>query len=100
MRRSLPPTGEAGRGRPVKIGRVFADLLSPLSADIPFAEGLSRALRSLVEATGARAGLLTFQPPRGQPLAVTVAARGVSPAVEAAMRKHLHTAPRTARRSP
>src|SRR5262245_66679673 len=98
MRRSLPPTGEAGRGRPVKIGRIFADLLSPLSADIPFAEGLSRTLHSLVQATGASAGLLTFEPPRGQPLAVTVAARGVSPAVEAAMRSRPHEAPRTTRR--
>ena len=83
----------------MKIGRVFLDLLSPLSADIPFEEGLTRTLRRLVRITGAAAGLLAFQPPRGHLVTVTATARATNPAVEAALRDHLRTAARTTRRS-
>ena len=83
----------------MKIGRVFLDLLSPLSADIPFEEGLARTLRRLVQTAGASAGLLTFQPPRGHQVTVAALARGASPAVEAALRDHLRTTARTTRRS-
>ena len=54
-RAAWPPKSEPGRTVVVKIGRVFLDLLSPLSADIPFEEGLSRALQRLVRTTGASA---------------------------------------------
>jgi signal transduction histidine kinase/putative methionine-R-sulfoxide reductase with GAF domain len=83
----------------VKIGRVFLDLLSPLTADVPVEHGMARTLRRLVRMTGAAAGLLDFQPPRGPLMTVTAAGPGAGTAVESALRAHLAAAARVRRRS-
>ncbi|MBI4268721.1 MAG: GAF domain-containing protein [Candidatus Rokubacteria bacterium] len=58
----------------MKIGRVFPDLLVPLTTAASVAEGLQRALARLVGLTGAAGGALLFRPPREDPLVVTAGA--------------------------
>jgi two-component system NtrC family sensor kinase len=57
----------------VKIGRVFPDLLRPLSTAASLEAGLDRTLRRIVRLTGAIGGLLVFRPPRREPIVVTAA---------------------------
>ncbi|MGH7333639.1 MAG: GAF domain-containing protein [Candidatus Rokuibacteriota bacterium] len=78
----------------MKIGRVFVDLLAPLDADISIEEGLARLLRRLVRVTGAKAGLLAFDPPRGGRLVVTASTRRSNARLEAALRERVSAAPR------
>ncbi|HET7342425.1 MAG TPA: hypothetical protein VFL90_13270, partial [Methylomirabilota bacterium] len=59
----------------MKIGRVFPDLLTGLGTAHSVQEGLLLTLRRLVRLTGAEAGALTYQPPRGPRLAVTAGPR-------------------------
>jgi GAF domain-containing protein len=54
--------------------RVVPDLLTPLATAASLGEGLGLTLRRLVRLTGASAGALSFRPPRGEPIAVTVGA--------------------------
>ena len=58
----------------MKIGRVFPDLLTPLTTAASVEEGLRRALVRLVGLTGAAGGALLFRPPREAPLVVTAGA--------------------------
>jgi len=81
------------------IGRVFVDLLAPLDADISIEEGLARMLRRLVGMTGARAGLLAFDPPRGGRLVVTASTRASDARLEATLRERVSAEPRRTRRS-
>jgi two-component system NtrC family sensor kinase len=83
----------------VKIGRVFIDLLAPLDADLSLDEGLTRILRRLVRLTGAGAGLLAFEPPRGHRLLVTASARGTNLALEGVLREHARGPVRARHRS-
>jgi two-component system NtrC family sensor kinase len=55
----------------VKLGRVFPDLLRPLSTAASLEAGLDRTLRRIVRLTGAVGGLLVFRPPRREPIVVT-----------------------------
>jgi two-component system NtrC family sensor kinase len=55
----------------VKLGRVFPDLLRPLSTAASLEAGLDRTLRRIVRVTGAVGGLLVFRPPRREPIVVT-----------------------------
>ena len=59
----------------MKIGRVFPDLLTPLGAAASIDDGLTRVLRRLIALTGARAGVLVFNPPRDRRIVVTAGAR-------------------------
>src|SRR5713226_7113875 len=59
----------------MKIGRVFPDLLTGLGTAASVEEGLALTLRRLVRLTGARAGALTYQPPRGERVTVTAGPR-------------------------
>jgi signal transduction histidine kinase len=86
-------------GQPVKISRVFVDLLAPLDADISIGEGLTLMLRRLVRTTGANAGLLAFDPPRGRRLVVTASARATNAKLEAALRERVSAESRRTRRS-
>ena len=52
-------------------GRVFPDLLRPLSTAASLEAGLDRTLRRIVRVTGAAGGLLVFRPPRREPIVVT-----------------------------
>ncbi|MBI2158121.1 MAG: GAF domain-containing protein [Candidatus Rokubacteria bacterium] len=65
----------------MKIGRVFPDLLTPLSTAASVEEGLRRTLARLVGLTGASAGALLFTPPREAPIVVTAGARRVPAAL-------------------
>ena len=47
----------------MKIGRVFPDLLTPLTRAASVEEGIERALTRLVGLTGATGGALLFRPP-------------------------------------
>jgi two-component system, NtrC family, sensor kinase len=82
----------------VKIGRVFLDLLPPLDADISIDEGLTRMLRRFVRITGAKAGLLAFDPPRRSRLVVTASTRASDAKLEAVLRERVSAEPRPTRR--
>ncbi len=75
----------------MKIGRVFPDLLTPLSTAASVEQGLARTLARLVHLTGADAGALAFSPDRAEPIVVTAGARRLP----AALRAWLTAASRT-----
>ena len=58
----------------MKIGRVFPDLLTPLTRAASVEEGIERALTRLVGLTGATGGALLFRPPREEARVVTAGA--------------------------
>src|SRR3990172_7136206 len=58
----------------MKIGRVFPDLLTPLTTAASVEGGLRRALVRLVGLPGAAGGALLSRPPREAPLVVTAGA--------------------------
>ncbi len=59
----------------MKIGRVFTDLLRPLSASASVEAGLAHTLRRISRMTGAAGGLLLFRPPRREPIVVAMTGR-------------------------
>jgi two-component system NtrC family sensor kinase len=59
----------------MKIGRIFPDLLRPLSEGVSLEDGLGRAIRRITRLTGARGGLLIFRPARREPLVVKTSSR-------------------------
>jgi signal transduction histidine kinase len=81
----------------MKIGRVFPDLLTPLSTAASIEQGLTRTVRRLVALTGAGGGALVFRPPRQPAIVVTAAARRLSPPLDAALRDAVRTPLRAVR---
>src|SRR5712691_6465363 len=73
------------------IGRVFPDLLTPLSSAASVEEGLAQTLRRLVELTGAAAGALVFTPPREAPIVVTAGGRRPPAELDAWLRAAVQT---------
>ncbi|HVG79688.1 MAG TPA: GAF domain-containing protein [Patescibacteria group bacterium] len=68
----------------MKIAHVVADLLTSLSTATSVQSGLDLALRRLLRLSGADAGALEFDPPRGEPIVVVAGgARGLSDELEA-----------------
>jgi len=63
----------------VKIGRIFPDLLRPLSEGVSLEAGLDKALRRITRLTGATGGLLIFRPARREPLVVSATGRLPAP---------------------
>jgi signal transduction histidine kinase len=63
----------------VKIGRIFPDLLRPLSEGVSLEAGLDKALRRITRLTGATGGLLVFRPARREPLVVSASGRLPAP---------------------
>jgi GAF domain-containing protein len=59
----------------MRTGRVFPDLLTPLSNAASVGEALAGTLSRLVRLTGADAGALAFSPERGEPVVVAEGAR-------------------------
>src|SRR5262245_18602487 len=71
----------------MKIAHVVADLLTSLSTATSVPAGLELALGRLLRLSGADAGALEFDPPRGAPVLVVAAGpRGLSPELETALR--------------
>src|SRR5262245_66611683 len=71
----------------MKIAHVVADLLTSLSTATSVPAGLDVALQRLLRLSGAEAGALEFDPPRGEPVVVVAAGpRGLSPEIETALR--------------
>jgi signal transduction histidine kinase len=60
----------------MKIGRVFADLLTPLGTASSIEDGLALTLRRLIALTGAGAGAVVFRAPRGPAIVVVRRPRG------------------------
>src|SRR5712691_6507733 len=73
------------------IGRVFPDLLTPLSSAVSVEEGLAQTLRRLVELTGAAAGALVFTPQREAPIVVTAGGRRPPAELDAWLRAAVQT---------
>ncbi len=63
----------------MKIGRIFPDLLRPLSEGVSLEAGLDKALRRITRLTGATGGLLVFRPARREPLVVSASGRLPAP---------------------
>src|SRR5262245_66027359 len=57
----------------MKIAHVVADLLTALSTATSVPAGLEVALQRLLRLSGAEAGALEFDPPRGEPVVVVAA---------------------------
>jgi two-component system, NtrC family, sensor kinase len=71
----------------MKIAHVVADLLTSLSTATSVPAGLEVALQRLLRLSGADAGALEFDPPRGEPIVVVAAGpRGLSPELDTALR--------------
>src|SRR5262245_59417276 len=71
----------------MKIAHVVADLLTALSTATSVPAGLDVALQRLLRLSGAEAGALEFDPPRGEPVVVVAAGpRGLAPELETALR--------------
>jgi GAF domain-containing protein len=70
----------------MKIAHVVADLLTSLSTATSVQSGLDLALRRLLRLSGADAGALEFDPPRGEPIVVVAGGpRGLSDELEAVL---------------
>jgi GAF domain-containing protein/anti-sigma regulatory factor (Ser/Thr protein kinase) len=65
------------------MGRVFPDLLTPLTTAASLEDGLALTLRRLITLTGTAAGALAFRPPGGEPVIVTAGARPLPAALRA-----------------
>ena len=76
--------------------RVVPDVLTPLATSATLPDGLNLTLRRLVRLAGARAGALSFTPPRGEPVVVVVG--GPDGAAEA-LRALVSDVPDVARRA-
>ena len=81
----------------MKIGRVFPELLTPLSSAASIEEGLTRTIRRLVALNGAFAGALVFRPPRRPAIVVTAGARRLPATLDAWLRETVAVAPRSRR---
>jgi hypothetical protein len=81
----------------MKIGRVFPELLTPLSSAASIEEGLTRTIRRLVGLNRAFAGALVFRPPRRAAIVVTAGARRLPAALDAWLRDAVSVPPRSRR---
>jgi two-component system, NtrC family, sensor kinase len=84
----------------MKIGRVFPELLTPLSSAASIEEGLTRTIRRLVGLNRALAGALVFRPPRQAPIVVTAGARRLPAALDVWLRDTVTVGARGRRATP
>ncbi|HEY3065676.1 MAG TPA: GAF domain-containing protein [Methylomirabilota bacterium] len=75
----------------MKIGRVFPELLTPISSAASIEAGLTSTVRRLVGLNRALAGALVFRPPRKRPIVVTAGARRLPAALDAWLREAVVT---------